>query len=185
VCAGIVSVSSAAQSEPDAGDAMALHAGRTGRSSKGRLPLLHKTADISRHGWRRSDTTRLPLYLLVGEFAYPARDDTRDLARRINGASDEHHGGLGHFPMSEHPEKFLTYLMPVLDEIRVASRFRQAGGDDERSGSARRGGGGRRSIAVAQPCAACDRAQSLNRLPRSARAAVARDMRQVPAVALQ
>jgi hypothetical protein len=27
---------------------------------------------------------------------------------------------LGHFPMSEHPERFRTYLLPVLDEIRRA-----------------------------------------------------------------
>jgi pimeloyl-ACP methyl ester carboxylesterase len=27
--------------------------------------------------------------------------------------------GLGHFPMSEDPEKFISYLLPVLDKIRV------------------------------------------------------------------
>ena len=25
---------------------------------------------------------------------------------------------IGHFPMSEHPEQFRKYLLPVLDEIR-------------------------------------------------------------------
>ena len=25
---------------------------------------------------------------------------------------------IGHFPMSENPEQFRTYLLPVLDEIR-------------------------------------------------------------------
>ena len=25
---------------------------------------------------------------------------------------------LGHFPMSENPEKFIGYLLPVLDKIR-------------------------------------------------------------------
>ena len=25
---------------------------------------------------------------------------------------------LGHFPMSEDPEKFIPYLLPVLDKIR-------------------------------------------------------------------
>jgi hypothetical protein len=25
---------------------------------------------------------------------------------------------LGHFPMSENPEKFIGYLLPVLEEIR-------------------------------------------------------------------
>ena len=27
--------------------------------------------------------------------------------------------GLGHFPMSENPEKFIGYLLPVLEEIRA------------------------------------------------------------------
>jgi hypothetical protein len=27
---------------------------------------------------------------------------------------------LGHFPMSEHPERFRTYLLPVLEEIRAS-----------------------------------------------------------------
>ncbi len=26
--------------------------------------------------------------------------------------------GLGHFPMSEDPEKFVAYLLPVLESIR-------------------------------------------------------------------
>jgi hypothetical protein len=26
--------------------------------------------------------------------------------------------GLGHFPMSEDPPKFVSYLLPVLDQIR-------------------------------------------------------------------
>jgi hypothetical protein len=30
--------------------------------------------------------------------------------------------GLAHFPMSENPELFRTYLLPVLDEIRGASK---------------------------------------------------------------
>jgi pimeloyl-ACP methyl ester carboxylesterase len=29
--------------------------------------------------------------------------------------------GLGHFPMSEHPDAFLGYLRPVLDEIRATT----------------------------------------------------------------
>ena len=37
--------------------------------------------------------------------------------------------GLGHFPMSEDPERFRRYLLPVLDEI--AGR-----GDPSASGSA-------------------------------------------------
>ena len=69
------------------------------------------------------DTTRCPLYLLSGEYDYScAPDDTRDLARRIKGTQAVIMEGLGHFPMSENPAKFLTYLMPVLDQIRGVAR---------------------------------------------------------------
>jgi len=29
---------------------------------------------------------------------------------------------IGHFPMSENPEQFRKYLVPVLDEIRTLGR---------------------------------------------------------------
>ena len=29
---------------------------------------------------------------------------------------------IGHFPMSENPQHFRTYLLPVLDEIRAGTR---------------------------------------------------------------
>lgn len=67
------------------------------------------------------DTKRCPLYLLSGEYDYSCSpDDTRDLERRIKGTRAVIMEGLGHFPMSENPPKFLRYLMPVLDEIRGA-----------------------------------------------------------------
>lgn len=69
------------------------------------------------------DTSRCPLYLLSGEYDYSCSpDDTRELERRIKGAKAVIMEGLGHFPMSENPPKFLSYLMPVLDEIRLRSR---------------------------------------------------------------
>ena len=69
------------------------------------------------------DTARCPLYLLSGEYDYSCSpDDTRELERRIKGAKATIMEGLGHFPMSENPRKFLSYLMPVLDEIRCKPR---------------------------------------------------------------
>lgn len=35
----------------------------------------------------------------------------------MKGAKYQLMSGLGHFPMSEDPERFLGYLRPVLDEI--------------------------------------------------------------------
>jgi pimeloyl-ACP methyl ester carboxylesterase len=64
------------------------------------------------------DTRKCPLYLLTGEYDYSCTpQDTRELASRITGAKAVVMEGLGHFPMSEEPERFLAYLRPVLAEI--------------------------------------------------------------------
>jgi pimeloyl-ACP methyl ester carboxylesterase len=65
------------------------------------------------------DTKVCPLYMLTGEYDYSASPrDTHAAAAKIPGAKVTIMKGLGHFPMSENPEAFLSYLRPVLDEIR-------------------------------------------------------------------
>jgi len=65
------------------------------------------------------DTSICPLYMLTGEYDYSASPrDTHAAAEHIKGAKVTIMSGLGHFPMSENPERFLDYLRPVLDEIR-------------------------------------------------------------------
>ena len=67
------------------------------------------------------DTKRCPLFLLTGEYDYSASPaDTMEVANRVAGSEVTIMQGLGHFPMSEHPERFLTYLLPVLERIRAA-----------------------------------------------------------------
>ena len=59
------------------------------------------------------------MHLLTGSYDYatpPAA--SRALADDIKGATFVEMEGLGHFPMSEDPERFLGYLRPVLDGIR-------------------------------------------------------------------
>ena len=64
------------------------------------------------------DTKRCPLYLLSGEYDYSCTPaDTLDLVQRIKGAEATIMKGMGHFPMSENPQLFLTYLRPVLARI--------------------------------------------------------------------
>lgn len=64
------------------------------------------------------DTRRCPLYLLTGEYDYSCTpNDTHELARRVEGAQATIMNGMGHFPMSEDPENFLSYLRPVLADI--------------------------------------------------------------------
>lgn len=66
----------------------------------------------------RIDTGRCPLYLLTGEYDYSCTpDDTRALADSVEGAEVTIMKGMGHFPMSEDREGFLSYLRPVLAEI--------------------------------------------------------------------
>jgi len=64
------------------------------------------------------DTRACPLYLLTGEYDYSCTPgDTRALADQIPGAQVTIMEGLGHFPVSEDPPRFLAYLRPVLAAI--------------------------------------------------------------------
>jgi pimeloyl-ACP methyl ester carboxylesterase len=66
------------------------------------------------------DTRRCPLYLLTGEYDFSCTpEDTLRTAKAIPGARVAVMKGVGHFPMSENPAQFRTYLLPVLDEIRA------------------------------------------------------------------
>ncbi len=67
------------------------------------------------------DTNKCPLYLLTGEYDYSCPpEDTVAVADRVPGAQVTIMPGLGHFPMSEDPEKFRRYLLPVLEKIFAA-----------------------------------------------------------------
>lgn len=66
------------------------------------------------------DTSECPLYLLSGEYDLSATPEMgKDLAEAVNATHFEVMKGLGHFPMSEDPEQFKSYLMPILEMIRA------------------------------------------------------------------
>ena len=68
------------------------------------------------------DTARCPLYLLTGEYDFSCTpEDTMRTAESIPGASVKTMREVGHFPMSENPAQFRTYLLPVLDQIAAQS----------------------------------------------------------------
>lgn len=68
------------------------------------------------------DTAKCPIYMLTGEYDFSCSPEmSQTTADAIKGAKFQVMEGMGHFPMSEHPEAFKDYLMPVLDEIRAAS----------------------------------------------------------------
>jgi pimeloyl-ACP methyl ester carboxylesterase len=84
---------------------------------KGDLYFYKIDGDI-RKEIERIDTTACPLYLLSGEYDYSCTpDETLDVARRVKGAQVTIMPGLGHFPMSEDPQAFITHLLPVLNRI--------------------------------------------------------------------
>lgn len=59
-----------------------------------------------------------PLYLLNGEYDPSATPEMgREVADLANAAHFEVMRGMGHFPMSENPALFRTYLLPVLEKI--------------------------------------------------------------------
>lgn len=69
------------------------------------------------------DTAKCPLFMLTGEYDYScAPADTQAAADLIDGAEVVIMEGLAHFPMSENPERFRTYLLPVLEELRASSK---------------------------------------------------------------
>ncbi len=83
---------------------------------KGDLHFYTKDGDI-RGQIGDIDIKRCPLFLLTGEYDYSCTTEgTLDVAKRT-GAPATIMPGFGHFPMSEDPEKFISYLLPVLEKI--------------------------------------------------------------------
>jgi pimeloyl-ACP methyl ester carboxylesterase len=84
---------------------------------KGDLHFYMVDGDISARV-DQIDGRKSNLYLLTGEYDYSCTTEaTLDISKRT-GAPATIMKGLGHFPMSEDPPKFVSYLLPVLDQIR-------------------------------------------------------------------
>lgn len=87
---------------------------------KGDLYFYKVDGDI-RERLDRIDKNRCPLYLLTGDYDYSCTaQDTLDLADTLGGVPATIMQDMGHFPMSENPEKFIGYLLPVLAQIKAA-----------------------------------------------------------------
>lgn len=86
---------------------------------KGDLHFYRVDSDL-RGKVARIDTRECPLYLMTGEYDFSCTpEDTERTAAQIAGVTPTIMAGLGHFPMSENPEQFRRYILPVLDEIRA------------------------------------------------------------------
>jgi len=66
------------------------------------------------------DTRICPLYLMTGEYDYSCTpEDTIATANRIPGAEVIVMKEVGHFAMSENPQQFRRYILPVLETLRT------------------------------------------------------------------
>ena len=65
------------------------------------------------------DTSEVGVHIFSGEYDFSATlEKGREAHDAIQGSSYCEMRGIGHFPMSENPTKFLEYLLPVLENIR-------------------------------------------------------------------
>lgn len=86
---------------------------------KGDLHFYRGAEGDIREELGRIDTARCPLHLLTGEYDFSCRpEDSKALAEAL-GIGVTIMPDMGHFPMSENPDLFLTHLRPVLDRIRA------------------------------------------------------------------
>ena len=68
----------------------------------------------------RIDTKICPAYLFAGEYDYSCTpEDTQRTGAYIPGSEVIIMKEMGHFPMSENPQLFRRYLLPVLEKIRA------------------------------------------------------------------
>ena len=89
---------------------------------KGDLYFYRVDSDL-RDQIGKIDTRRCPLYLMTGEYDLScAPEDTAATAKEIAGVEMTVMKELGHFPMSENPDQFRGYILPVLDKICGASQ---------------------------------------------------------------
>ena len=84
----------------------------------GDLHYYFEDGDLRNGGAAPLADSDCPIYLLSGEYDVSATPEMgRELAELIGAAHFEVMKGVGHFPMSENPEAFRGYLLPVLDSI--------------------------------------------------------------------
>ncbi|KAI9733401.1 MAG: hypothetical protein M1834_003485 [Cirrosporium novae-zelandiae] len=91
--------------------------------------IFHGDLDFYFGGWdgrervASIDTEKCPVYMLTGEYDWSNTPEmSKKTADKIKGAKHKSMEGLGHFPATENPEKFVGYLVEAIDHIRQARR---------------------------------------------------------------
>jgi pimeloyl-ACP methyl ester carboxylesterase len=90
--------------------------------------IFHGDLDFYFGGWdgrgrvEKIDTKACPVYMLTGEYDWSNTPKmSEETAKKIPGAKFTAMEGLGHFPATENPARFVTYLAEAVDFI-VSSR---------------------------------------------------------------
>jgi pimeloyl-ACP methyl ester carboxylesterase len=119
VCAALVSGLVAPQSPDEARWETLWHYMQGGPGVfKGDLYFYRVDSDL-RAEMEKIDTKVCPLFLLTGEYDFSCTpQNTSETAAQIAGVHLTIMKELGHFPMSENPCQFRTYILPVLEKIR-------------------------------------------------------------------
>ena len=67
------------------------------------------------------DTSKVEVHILSGEYDWSgSMEKGKEAHEAIAGSTWSGMEGLGHFPMTENPKKFLEYLLPVLENLRAS-----------------------------------------------------------------
>jgi len=62
---------------------------------------------------------KVPIYFMTGVYDFACTPEmTRETAEKVKGSECIIMESIGHFPMSENPETYKKYLMPVLEKIK-------------------------------------------------------------------
>ena len=86
--------------------------------------MYHGDLDFYFGGWdgrgrvETIDSAKCPVYMLTGDYDWsntPAMSEAT--ARKIPGAKFTVMEGLGHFPATENPERFVSYLSVAVDWV--------------------------------------------------------------------
>ena len=65
----------------------------------------------------------VPIYMMTGVYDFACTPEmTEEAAKKVKGSEAIIMEEIGHFPMSENPEVYKEYLMPVLEKILAAER---------------------------------------------------------------
>tara|TARA_B100001093_G_scaffold182616_1_gene175195 strand:- start:1274 stop:2512 length:1239 start_codon:yes stop_codon:yes gene_type:complete len=88
----------------------------------GDLQYYTEEFDLTRDA-SRIDTNKIAVHILSGEYDWSSPVESgRDAHKMIPGSTWSEMRGIGHFPMSENPKLFFSYLMPILESIIQESR---------------------------------------------------------------